>query len=159
MRTINIKNHKLNIYDDIMEMPVVRYNKYQKYMVLAAGVGNDIPAVLQKISSMQQMVGNEKQVKKLNAEFVALKNALSFIDGGIDPSSLAFACLVHDIDGRECDVISEDSIESTSNEIAAITTKSELMMAISGIKKKSMRHSKRIFPTRTDNKATKKSMP
>lgn len=156
MKSIEINNHKITVYDDIMEMPVVRYNKYQKYMVLASGVGNDIPAIISKVNDMQKMVGDEKKYKKLNAEFLALKNALSFVDGGVDPHSLAFACMIRDFDGEECSVDSEDSIDATAKKLSEMATKRQLMESLFGLKKKSKKLWSRTSQSNTGRKQTSK---
>lgn len=45
MKTVKINNHELKLYDNIDEMPIVNFQKYNKYIIVDSGLGSDIDSV------------------------------------------------------------------------------------------------------------------
>ena len=42
MKKVKLGGHKVEIYDSIDELPMVRFHKYSKMLMVDAGVGSDI---------------------------------------------------------------------------------------------------------------------
>ncbi len=42
MKKVKLNGHKVVIYDSIDELPIVRFHKYSKMLLVDAGVGSDI---------------------------------------------------------------------------------------------------------------------
>ena len=42
MRKIVLAKHKVELYDSIDELPIVRFHKYNKMLLIDAGVGSDL---------------------------------------------------------------------------------------------------------------------
>ncbi|MGF2526095.1 hypothetical protein ACQUW0_27690, partial [Ralstonia pseudosolanacearum] len=49
MVTVKIGKHTVEMYDTIEELPIVRFHKYQKLLLIDAGIGADIVAFDQRI--------------------------------------------------------------------------------------------------------------
>ena len=145
MKEIKVKNHKIEIYDDIKEMPAYRYNMYQKAMVFTSGIGNTLGDIVSKINNIRAMVGNKKCERQMNSELLALMQTFHFIDGGIDPRGLAFAAVVSRIDGEEVSIVTNDDLQALSERLTRMMTRGELENALDGIKKKLRMTWRRIF--------------
>ena len=68
MTTTKIGNHTVEYYDAIDELPIVRFHKYQKLLLIDAGVGSDIAAFDQRIEKTRRflMLGqNDKAQQEL----------------------------------------------------------------------------------------------
>ena len=124
MQKIKVKNHTLEVYDAIDEMPVVRYHKFTQLMVLAAGVGNDLDAVRTKIMGIRQMI-EDGHVEKAKVEVLNLYQTFAFIDKVVDPKSLAFACAVKSIDGKDVDCRSTAELQKVADKLNEWMTKQQ----------------------------------
>lgn len=110
MVTVKIGKHTVEMYDAIDELPIVRFHKYQKLLLVDAGIGADIMAFDQRIEKTRRflMDGNTDEAKK---ELSNLRNCVWMIQNGVNPRNRAFAALVAKIDGRECSDMADDALE------------------------------------------------
>lgn len=134
MVVVKIGNHTVEMYDTIEELPIVRFHKYQKMLLVDAGIGADIPAFDQRIERTRRFMAAGK-ADKAQQELENMRQCVFLIQNGINPKHRAFAALVTKIDGQECKDISDDAL-------AAITAKlndvpeSELTAQLDAVKKK-----------------------
>lgn len=135
MREIELKGHKIEMYDGIDEMPVVRYHKFTQLMVLASGVGADIDAIRDKLLNIRNMM-DDKENSKAKVEILNLYQTFAFIDKGIDPHSSAIACLVHSIDGEVQEDINGDALDKIAAKLNVWMTKAERDSTTEAVKKK-----------------------
>ena len=42
MKTVLINNKKVELYDSIEDLPIIRFHKYNKMLLVDAGVGSDL---------------------------------------------------------------------------------------------------------------------
>ena len=42
MKTVKIGKHNVELYDTIEELPITRFHKYQKYLLVDSGIGSTI---------------------------------------------------------------------------------------------------------------------
>ena len=45
MKTISLANRTIKLYDSIDEMPIENFQRYNKYIIIDAGLGSDIDSV------------------------------------------------------------------------------------------------------------------
>lgn len=110
MKTIDIKGHKVEIYDSIDELPIRRFHKFNRYMLVDAGIGSDLNDINEKIKRIQAYI--EKQDKK-NAyiELDNLRQSLYITSQEINPKHLAFMTLIKSVDGKEQTDLSDEGIK------------------------------------------------
>lgn len=134
MRTIELAGHKVEIYDAIDMLPIPRFHKYQKYLLVDSGVGSDIQAFDQRVEKARRfmMVG---QTDKAIKEFENLRQCVFMIQSELSPRHLAFACLVKSIDGRECGDLSDDGLRGVLDKFKD-ATEGELTDQLDSVKKK-----------------------
>lgn len=109
MVTVRIGGHKVRMYDAIDELPIARFHRYQRSLLVDAGVGSDIPAFDRRIERARRflMAGdNEKAGRELDN----LRQAVFLIQNEVDTKLLSFAALVAEIDGVACEDLSDEGL-------------------------------------------------
>lgn len=110
MRTLNLNNMEIKIYDDIDELPIVNFQKYNKYIMLDAGLGSDVDSVDQHIVNIAKLINTD--TKKAVQELQNMRQNMHLIVNELSPKYMAFASLVHSIDGEEVTDLSDSNLKS-----------------------------------------------
>lgn len=110
MKTVKIGTHTVELYDAIDELPIARFHKYQKYLLVDSGIGSTIQDFDKRIEKMRRycMLKDSANTQK---ELENLRQCVYMIQNGLSPQHLAFACLVFAIDGEKCVDISDDALQ------------------------------------------------
>ena len=106
------------LYDSIDEMPIVNFQKYNKYILLDAGLGSDIDSVDEHIVNLARLIKSD--VAKASQELQNLRQNMHMIVSEISPKYLAFASLIHSINGKPLDNLSDDYLKQILNDINEI---------------------------------------
>lgn len=134
MVTTKIGKHTVEMYDAIDELPIVRFHKYQKLMLIDAGVGADIAAFDQRIEKVSRFLKAGKP-DKAGLELENLRQCVFLIQSGISPRHQAFAALVTRIDGEPCDDLTDAGIAAILEKLND-TPEGELTAQLEAVKKK-----------------------
>lgn len=134
MKKLKIGNHVVEYYETIDELPVVRFHKWQKFLLVDSGIGADMLTFDQHIEKARRYckIGKPDMAEK---ELMNLRQCVYFIQQEINPSHLAFASLITSIDGKPCDDLSDDSLREIAAMFADIPNK-ELTDQMDSVKKK-----------------------
>ena len=144
MVTTKIGKHTVEMYDAIDELPIIRFHKYQKLLLIDAGIGADIAALDQRIEKTRRFLMDGKP-DKAQQELANLRQSVFFIQNGINPRHRAFAVLVKSIDGRECNDISDDALKQLTDTLNDAPEK-ELTAQLDAVKKKIDKELRVYFP-------------
>lgn len=111
MITKNINGHVVKIYDSIEELPIINFQKYNKFMLIDSVIGSDIAdidvSVLKVLKYIQQ--GDiDMAVKQLDN----MRNAMHLVVQEISPKYLAFTALLAEIDGKPITDVSDSNLRS-----------------------------------------------
>lgn len=109
MVTTKIGRHTVRIYDSIEELPIVRFHKYQKLLLIDAGVGADLAAFDARLEKARRFILDGKPDAAMQ-ELNNLRQAVYFIQQDINPRHAAFAVLVAELDGKPCDDLSDEAL-------------------------------------------------
>lgn len=109
----------VEIYDNIEEMPVTRWHKYQKYALIDGGIGSDLSSVDAHIARAATYIKKGEQAKA-NTELENLRQSIFFVQQGTDLQLLSYACLVKSIDGQECNDLTEEGLQRVIDKIADV---------------------------------------
>lgn len=134
MRELKIGKHILKVYDSIEELPIVRHHKFNKLMLIDAHVGSDISdfdAHLERVIRYMKSGKNEMAQKEL----MMLRQNVFFIQTEVSPKNLAFAALIHTLDGEENTDLSDESLKALMAKLSDVTV-GELDTATDESKKK-----------------------
>lgn len=144
MKRLKIGTHDVEYYDSIDELPVVRFHKWQKFLLVDSGIGADMLAFDQHIEKARRYckAGKPDMAEK---ELMNLRQCVYFVQQEINPRHLAFAALVTKIDGRECTDISDDALRAIVANFADISN-IELTDQMDSVKKKIDRELMLYFP-------------
>lgn len=145
MVTIQIGKHTVEYYDTIEELPIVRFHKYQKLLLIDAGIGADINAFDQRIEKTRRFL-MDGQAEKAQQELENLRQSVFLIQTGISPKHRAFAALVVKVDGQECNDISDDALAKLTETLNDAPEK-ELTARLEAVKKKIDGELRLYFPS------------
>jgi hypothetical protein len=134
MVTIKIGKHTVEMYDSIDELPIVRFHRYQKLLLVDAGVGADINAFDQRIERTRRYLASGKP-EKAGQELENMRQCVYLIQNGINPQHRAFAALVTKIDGREYNDLSDDALAGVT-EILRDSPVKQMTAQLDAVKKK-----------------------
>lgn len=143
MRTINIKNKILKVYDSIDEMPIVNFQKYNKYLLIDSGIGSSVDDIDAHISKIARFIKVDKD--KAIQELQNMRTNLIMISSGISPKYLAFASLIHSIDGKKVDDLSDENLSSILSSLKTVKH-SWLVSLVQSVKKKIDTELEMYFP-------------
>lgn len=106
-----LKKHEVKLYDDIDQLPIERFNKANKYWMLHDNLGSSFTDIDSTHITRLILVADNKE--KVIKEVENLRILIYNIINEINPSQMAFACLVSEIDGEVIDDYSEEGIKRT----------------------------------------------
>ena len=144
MVTVEIGKHKVEMYDSIDELPIERFHKYQKLLLIDSGIGSDIKAFDERTEKARRFIMDGK-ADKAQQELDNLRQAVFFIQNGINPKHRAFAALVTKIDGKECTDLSDDALARVT-ELLKDATEKDLTARLDAVKKKIDAELRLYFP-------------
>lgn len=153
MRSLKIGKHSLKIYDSIEELPVVRHHKFNKLMLVDAHIGSDISdfdAHLERVFRYLET----KKIDLAKKELMSLRQNVFFIQSEVSPKNMAFAALIHSLDGIENNDLSDDSLKTLIAKISDAPA-GELDTTIAESKKKLDDELRVYFPQLFDSASTK----
>lgn len=136
--------HKLVMYDSIDELPLPRYHKFNKYLMIDSGIGENVEDADRHMSTIIQMnARGDKEALALQVN--NLQQALHFAMQNVSPKSMAFAVMVKSVNGKPCDDISEFGLQKLIDRLAMGGISYGLIRkTVELLKKKSRRESKVI---------------
>lgn len=134
MVKVRLGGHWVEYYDAIDSLPVERYHRYQKALLVDSGIGADIASFDQRIERARRflMKGDTEQAQR---ELSNLRQCVYMIQQELSPKHLAFAALVHSIDGKRCEDFSEDGLRGIVATLSGAEVK-ELASVLDSVKKK-----------------------
>ena len=152
MKIVKINKHTVEIFDAIDEMPIQRFQKYNKYLLIDSGVGSDLQDILDHVD-------RAKIYAKANpalaiTELENLRQALYLVSEEMSPRYMAFAVLVNKIDGKPANDLSDAGLKrvlDTLNE----AKKGWLDGVLNFVKKKIDRELSLYFPGRFEDASVK----
>lgn len=152
MRQERINKHVVELYDSIDELPIVRFQKYNKYLLIDSGVGSDMNDVLDHIDRAKLYISANPKMAVVEME--NMRQAIYLISEEISPKYMAFAVLVHKIDGKEMNDLSDVGLKKVL-EILNEVKKSWIDGILDLVKKKIDRELSLYFPGRFEDASVK----
>lgn len=153
MKEVVLNKHKCVIYDSIDELPVVRFHRYNRMLLVDAGIGSDISDFDHHIERVVRYIkkgDNESAAKELDN----LRQNVYMILKGQSVRDLSFACLVKEIDGKPTDDLSPEGLQRVV-ELLGGATKKELADEYQSAKKKIDDELALYFPNQFDDVTTR----
>lgn len=105
-----INGRKFELYDSIDEMPIKKFHKMNKMLLIDAAVGSDAEAVTERIGRILNYI--DKDADKAKTELMNMNQTLFFIMSELNVRHKAFATMVHSVDGNVIYDMTDDRIDS-----------------------------------------------
>lgn len=112
MKEIKLGKHHVMLYNSIDELPIVRFHRYNKMLLIDAGLGSDLSAVDGHIERAVRFINGDHK-KEAAAEMENIRQTIYLILQGMNPKHLALAALIKEVDGKACDDISDEGLQRT----------------------------------------------
>lgn len=103
MKTVKIGERTVEIYDAIDELPMLRFHKYNKMLLVDAGIGSDLQDFDTHIEKAIRYA-RSKTPELAAIELDNMRQNVYFIQTGISPKHLAFAVLVNQSTGNRATI-------------------------------------------------------
>ncbi len=110
MKTEKYKGHKVVYYDSVEELPINRFQAFNKWLMLDSGIGSDLNAVNTRLNNIAKYINLDSKEEALK-EIANLTQAFAFITGHLSPEFNAFICLCDSIDGQKVSDLSDEGIK------------------------------------------------
>ena len=110
MKNLIVNKKVVRVYDSIDEMPIVNFQKYNKYLLIDSGIGSDADDIDAHITRVAKFI-KSNNVKKALQELQNMRQNMYMVNNEISPRYLAFAALIHSIDGEEVNDLSDDGLK------------------------------------------------
>lgn len=153
MREIKLNKKKVLLYDSIEELPITRFHKYNKMILVDAGIGSDLAGLDRLIERVARYV-KKNDLKNAEAELENMRQNVYFIQNNISPRYLAFAALVKSVDGVSCDDLSDDGLQKIVNMLSDENHK-EVTEHLDSVKKKIDSELREYFPVFFESSSVK----
>lgn len=153
MRKATINGMVVEIYDSIEDLPIIRYHKYNKMLLVDAGVGSDLAAFDSHIEKAIRYI-NSNTPNMAAVELNNLRQNVLFIHSEVSPKNLAFAALVKSINGKPCNDLSDDGLHNLAKRFSEVP-QSEITAHVEAVKKKIDEELTLYFPRLFDNAEVK----
>ena len=134
MKEVKLNGHKVELYGSIEELPMVRFHKYNKCLLVDAGIGSDLTAFDGHIERVVRYIRADKR-EEAAKEMENLRQNIYLVLQEMSPNHLAFACLVARIDGKEQDDISDEGLQRVIALLGNTTTE-DVTANFEAVKKK-----------------------
>lgn len=145
MRELRIGRHKVSVYDSIEELPVVRFHKYNKMLLIDAGIGGDMQTFDAHIEKVVRYMRNG-DMENATKEMENLRQNVYVVQTEQSPRNLSFAVLVAKLDGKDCDDISDEGLERTRRLLSDVKV-GEMATVRAEVKKKIEDELTQYFPS------------
>lgn len=133
MRHCSIGKHTLEVFDSIDELPMARFHRYNKMLLIDSGIGSDMADIDGHIERAIAYM-NSGNTAEAVGELKNLRNNIYFIHENVSPRHLAFAALVKSIDGVPYDDLTDEGLQRVRDMLQDATV--EDMTALAGAVKK-----------------------
>ena len=107
MKNVQIKGMNVELYDSIEDLPIMRFHKYNKMLLVDAGIGSDLSDFDRHIEKVIRYL-NSPTPNMATVELENMRQNIYFIQSEVSPRHLAFAVLVKSINGKPRNDLSDD---------------------------------------------------
>lgn len=137
MRKIELCGKAVELYDSIEDLPVRRFHKYNKMVLLDAGLGSNISDFDRHAERLTRYVYTGK-ADEARRELDNMRMGVYLVQSEVSPRYMSFAVLVKSIDGEPCEDLSDDGLRRVVDMCANIPN-SIMTAQMEAVKKKNRR--------------------
>lgn len=117
---MTLGTHKVVMYDSIEELPIVRFQKYNKMLMLDAGLGSDITALDAHLARVGEFIRNN-ELQNAAAEIDNVRQTLFNVQNGLTPHFLSLIPLMAEVDGEPLTDLSDENLTAVYERLKDVT--------------------------------------
>lgn len=152
MKIVRVNGKKIKLYTSIDELPIINFQKYNKYLLIDSGIGSDANDVDDHIVRIAKFIKLNESSKALK-ELQNLRQNIYMVNNEISPKHLAFTALIHSIDDVPLTDLSDENLRAILEDLNKVR-RSSLIDLLFRLKKKLDEELELYFP---ENSAKEKS--
>ena len=153
MKRMKLGEHKILMYDSIEELPIVRFQKYNKMLMLDAGLGSDLAALDAHLARVGEFI-KAGEMENATGEIDNLRQTLFNVQNGLTPHFLSLIPLMAEVDGEAVDDLSDENLQRIYDRLKDVTL-GAYNTAASEVKKKIEEELKAYFNQGGESAASK----
>ncbi len=120
METIKHGSHSVILYDDPECLPADNYYRFNKYLLLESSLGSSVEDFsIKHINIIYTLINADKKQEAIT-EINNLRQLFFQTLNEVNMAQMAFACLIHSIDGMRCEDYSESGLRGIIERIGRI---------------------------------------
>jgi len=121
MKAVETKNgkHQIKFYDSIRQLPMRRYQKFNKFMMIASQVGESIEDYDMRTQRAIQYL-NANDIKNAGIELENRRQNVHHALSEYSPKGMALAIMVYSIDGNLYENYDDETLNSVIDELDKI---------------------------------------
>lgn len=153
MKKMKLGEHSVVMYDSIEELPIVRFQKYNKMLMLDAGLGSDLTALDAHLARVGEFI-KAGETENAAREIDNLRQTLFNVQNGLTPHFMSLIPLMAEVDGEPLTDLSDENIQRVYDTLKDVTMKA-YEGAASEVKKKIEEELKAYFNQGGESAASK----
>ena len=153
MKKMKLGEHSVVMYDSIEELPIVRFQKYNKMLMLDAGLGSDLTALDAHLARVGEFI-KAGETDNAAREIDNLRQTLFNVQNGLTPHFMSLIPLMAEVDGEPLTDLSDENIQRVYDQLKDVTMKA-YEGAASEVKKKIEEELKAYFNQGGESAASK----
>lgn len=122
MKKMNLGKHKVVMFDSIEELPIERFQKYNKMLLLDAGLGSDMTALDAHLARVSEFI-KAGDLANASGEIDNLRQTLFNVQNGLTPHFLSLIPLMAEVDGEPLTDLSDESLKAVYDRLKDVTMK------------------------------------
>ena len=153
MKKMKLGEHSVVMFDSIEELPIVRFQKYNKMLMLDAGLGSDLTALDAHLARVGEFI-KAGETDNAAREIDNLRQTLFNVQNGLTPHFMSLIPLMAEVDGEPLTDLSDENIQRVYDTLKDVTMKA-YEGAASEVKKKIEEELKAYFNQGGESAASK----
>lgn len=153
MKKMKLGEHSVVMFDSIEELPIVRFQKYNKMLMLDAGLGSDLTALDAHLARVGEFI-KAGETDNAAREIDNLRQTLFNVQNGLTPHFMSLIPLMAEVDGEPLTDLSDENIQRVYDTLKDVTKKA-YEGAASEVKKKIEEELKAYFNQGGESAASK----
>ena len=120
MKKMKLGEHSVVMFDSIEELPIVRFQKYNKMLMLDAGLGSDLTALDAHLARVGEFI-KAGETDNAAREIDNLRQTLFNVQNGLTPHFMSLIPLMAEVDGEPLTDLSDENIQAVYDRLKDVT--------------------------------------
>lgn len=143
MKEHRVGDSVIEYYDAIDDLPIVRHHRFNEFISLKIGIGSTAQDIDNHIVGLAQMIQRGDKEIAIN-KLMNMGQCIKFAIENVSPESMAFAVLVHKINGVEMNDVTDHGLNKVIGLLSEIKVSYGMIKSIVEFVKKKLKKKSRF---------------